>query len=112
MAMTNAERQAEWRARQKAELAKLRRREKASAQPETAKRPSKRERQGQPPPPPKPFTKRQVAKLIGAPELEAILTELEYQGAQHRAAYSPSAVLQCAHRIRKLITAIAQDADS
>ena len=34
------------------------------------------------------------------PDLEEILKELEYQGAQHMAAYSPSTVLQCAHRLR------------
>jgi len=43
-------------------------------------------------------------------ELAPILKELEYQGAQHRAAYSPSAVLQCAHRIRKLLETLAQQA--
>jgi hypothetical protein len=43
-------------------------------------------------------------------ELEPILKELEYQGEQHRAAYSPSAVLQCAHRIRKLLETLAQRA--
>ncbi len=43
-------------------------------------------------------------------ELEPILEEMEYQGAQHRAAYSPSAVLQCAHRIRNLLQTLAQQA--
>jgi hypothetical protein len=43
-------------------------------------------------------------------ELAPILEELEYQGAQHTARYSPSAVLQCAHRIRKLLETLAQQA--
>lgn len=41
-------------------------------------------------------------------ELEPILEIMEYQGAQHRAALSPSTVLTCTHNIRKLLKTLDQ----
>ena len=45
-----------------------------------------------------------------AKHLEPELKEMEHQGAQHRAAYSPSSVLTCAHRIRKTLDAVTKQA--
>ena len=76
--MTNAERQAEWRARKAAE------------------------RQLLPEPLPR-LTAEECARLADSPELRAIIESLEEEGWKSVATISPPTVMHCAHQLKILV---------